>query len=813
MQIKKILLTGFLCAGVIYARAQEEQHAAVAGHVISEQSAPVAAAAIYLSPGNKSATTDASGAFHITAAAPGKYMLHISAPGYKGIARKIVLTAGRTLQLEEQLKKDVREINTVSVTGVSKNREINRQAYNVLSVDARPLHNSTMDLGQVLNRVSGVRVRESGGVGSDIRFSLNGFSGRQVKFFLDGMPMDNFGSAFQLNNIPVNFASRIEIYKGVVPVWLGGDALGGAVNIITNTQPRTYADVSYSYGSFNTHKSAISAGYTAKSGFTLQMNAFQNYSDNNYWVDVNVVDFNTGLHNPGRVRRFHDRYHNETLVLYAGVTGKKYADQLLIGGTIGKSKADIQTGNRMEDVFGGRWRSGSLLQPSLKYLKRNLFVKGFDVRVSANFNLGEERAVDTAFKRYNWAGEYEHKDTANPNRLGGESSLSDYRYRNNNGAVNAALSYTINDRHAITFNELFTTFNRKAKNNFDPESIFDKQPRKTSKYISGLSYRANITKTINATAFAKHYFQRNITHSITDTYDREKEVRYYDVAIQRGSFSKMGYGLAATWFITPRLQLKSSYEKAFRLPENEELFGDMVNESATMDLRPESSHNVNIGANYSFNIGKNHAFEVQGDFIFRNTSDYIRSMLIFSNHKNEYIKKSTNDESVTNRGIDAEIHYRYKNRFSLNSSFTYQNIRNQTEFEMLPSGNRSTVVSAVYKDRIPNVPYMFGNTNAAISFDNVLHKGNRLSVGYNLTYVNQFYLFWPSQGTRDTKLIIPTQWGHDVNMLYALAEGKYNIGLECLNIGDSPLFDNYRLQKPGRAFYVKLRYYFSRNTL
>ena len=60
---------------------------------------------------------------------------------------------------------------------------------------------------------------------------------------------------FDLNNIPVNFAERIEVYKGVVPVGFGTDALGGVINIVTNKQKRNwFLDASYSYGSFNAHK-------------------------------------------------------------------------------------------------------------------------------------------------------------------------------------------------------------------------------------------------------------------------------------------------------------------------------------------------------------------------------------------------------------------------------------------------------------------------------------------------------------------------------------------------------------------------------
>ncbi|MCW3465309.1 TonB-dependent receptor [Chitinophaga nivalis] len=810
MQIKEILLTGVLCAFTFQVRAQQPATAAISGNVTNEEGKPVPAATIQLSPGNKAMAGDANGHFRFTSLAAGTYTVRINALGYEPLAKKIILAAGQQVAERFQVKAAIQDINSVAVVGFGKTKEVNRQAYNVQAVDARQLHNTTLDLGQLMNRISGVRIRESGGTGSEMRFSLNGFSGRQVKFFLDGVPMDNFGTSFQLNNIPVNFADRIEVYKGVVPVWLGGDALGGAVNIVTSTRPHTFVDASYSYGSFNTHKSSINAGYVARSGFTVQMNAFQNYSDNNYWIDADVADFETGILTPGRIRRFHDRYHNETLVLRAGVTGKKYADRLLIGGTIANNRADIQTGNRVHDVYGARWRSGNLLQPSLQYSKKDLFVKGLEVRVNANFNLGEERAVDTANKRYSWDGSFEYKDRNNPYRKGGEVGLSDYRFKNNNGSASLAADYKINEQHSLSLNEMFTTFDRKSKNSYDPDNIEDKQPHKSSKYITGLGYRFNYADKISATAFVKHYQQYNTTNKVEKFFDQPTQTFNYVVNVFKGNVSKLGYGAAGSWFITNQLQFKTSYEKAYRLPDNQEMFGDMINELGNMSLRPESSDNINVGAVYNFAIAKVHAFEVQANFIFRNSTDYIRSQVgAMKGSNGEYLRQSVNDEGVTNRGIDAEIHYAYKNVFLFNSSFTYQNIRNSTKHEMLKDGTRSKEVSPVYQDRIPNMPYMFGNANAAYVFDNVLHKGNRLSLGYNVQFVNQFYLFWPSQGEQDTKKMIPTQWAHDASLTYTMAGGRYNVAAECLNLTDASLYDNFKLPKPSRAFNVKLRYYFS----
>lgn len=102
---------------------------------------------------------------------------------------------------------------------------VKRSAFNAVAVDVKGLGNSTQNLSDALTRLPGMKLRESGGVGSDMQLMLDGFSGRHVKVFIDGVPQEGVVSSFSLNNIPVNFAERIEVYKGVVPVGFGTNAL------------------------------------------------------------------------------------------------------------------------------------------------------------------------------------------------------------------------------------------------------------------------------------------------------------------------------------------------------------------------------------------------------------------------------------------------------------------------------------------------------------------------------------------------------------------------------------------------------------
>lgn len=276
--------------------------------------------------------TDEDGAFDITLAKmPASCLLVVKSMGYHTDKRD--LNAGSHDNLNISLHEESTTLNEVVVNGLNQAEKVQRLAYNVSMLETSALKNTTFDLATAMDRISGVKIRQSGGVGSDADVTLNGFSGKHVKVFIDGVPMDGMSSAFGLNNIPAGLAKRVEVYKGVVPIELGGDALGGAINIVTDDSRRTRVNASYSYGSFNTHKSQVYAEYTSKKGFHVSLNAYQNYSDNDYKVNIDHYTHfgpsgNEVIYKDLKVRRFHARYHNEAAILKIGVVDKPYADRL-----------------------------------------------------------------------------------------------------------------------------------------------------------------------------------------------------------------------------------------------------------------------------------------------------------------------------------------------------------------------------------------------------------------------------------------------------------------------------------------------------
>ena len=72
-------------------------------------------------------------------------------------------------------------------------------------------------------------------------------------------------------------------------------------------------------------------------------------------------------------------------------------------------------------------------------------------------------------------------------------------------------------------------------------------------------------------------------------------------------------------------------------------------------------------------------------------------------------------------------------------------------------------------------------------------------------FTEKFFRSWAGEGA---KLYIPAQGAHDANVTYSINNGRFNLAAEARNITNALLYDNYSLQKPGRNFSVKLRYFF-----
>lgn len=590
----------------------------------------------------------------------------------------------------------------------------------------------------------------------------------------------------------MNFADRIEVYRGVVPVGFGSDAIGGVINIVTpRRQRKWFVDASYSFGSFNTHKSYVNFGQTLRNGFKYEINLFQNYSDNNYWIDSPVENFETGGMNRNKlehVRRFNDTYHNEAMVAKVGFVNKPWADRLLVRLTYSHMYKEIQTGVRQEIVYGQKHRHGHSLMPSLEYAKRNLIFKGLDVSFNANYNRDNTTNVDTASVKYNWRGE------SAPLNSPGEQSYQLSKAINNNWSGVVTANYRLNENHLFTVNDVFNSFKRTNEDLLVSPPSKDEFAKITTKNTVGLSYRYMPNTKFNFSVFGKYYHQYvsgpMATSSAQDSYQ-----------LTSRTINHLGFGAAGTWFMPLGFQLKASYEKAYRLPTIEEMFGDEDLEMGDISLKPEASHNVNLNLSYNTAFGNNVIYAEAG-FIYRDTHDYIqRNILALSGGKSA--ATYVNYGKVATKGFSISARYSWSRWLSLGGNFSMMNVRDN-----MPLAQGSTVANLSYKERVPNLPYIFADSDINFYWHNLGRKWNVLTITYDNQYTHSFCYYAANIGSKNDDYMVPDQFSHNIMVSYGIKNGRYNLSFECRNLTNAALYDNFSLQKAGRAFYGKLRVYF-----
>lgn len=388
--------------------AQNNRNASFTGYILDDDNQPVAGAEIQLQNTAVVVKSNSSGKFVFQNIASGKYQLVVSMTGYQIREMAVVVEQNQKEEIVIALKSNSVVLNSVDLFGKTIETKIKEQPFAVSVISTKKLAERDVDLNRLMDGVSGIRVQESGGMGSETNYSINGLSGKAVKFFVDGIPMENFGSSFSINNFSINTLERIEIYKGVTPVSFGADALGGSVNLVTRSRLKNYIDVSQTIGSFNTYRTAVSGKWRNESGFTLQTNSFFNYSDNNYqvWGPTVEVAGENGRPIPGypRFRRFNDDYKSYTIRTDIGFTNVKWADALLLGFTLADQDRGIQTGRTMAYVYGDVRYNEKFVMPSLRYSKKGFLFSNLDVDLYASINKLRGTTTDTSSYKYNWTG-------------------------------------------------------------------------------------------------------------------------------------------------------------------------------------------------------------------------------------------------------------------------------------------------------------------------------------------------------------------------------------------------------------------------
>lgn len=680
-------------------------------------------------------------------------------------------------------KKDsIKQMENVTVAGIISSKAIRQQTGNISIVEARPFYNTNATGNDLLRQTSGIKVKQDGGYGSRTSFLINGSTGKQVKFFIDGLPQDNLGETRGLNVFPVEQLERLEVYKGVLPVELGADALGGAINLVTRKERQNYTDVSYAVGSFGTHRfNFLGRKYLSKR-FFLAFQGSANTAKNDYKIDVEIPDA-LGNPKPVTVRRFHDRYTNYNAKLDAGFTSLRWADQVTLSLGNAYTYRHLQHNLLMQQPYGKTTYAEQLYTAVLKWSKAELF-KNFSANGFVSYNRVNGLYTDTSQNIYTWDGAIYGRRA-----FGGEISSSGNRLQLFTNVVAAKLTaaYKLNERHRVVFSNTYQRYNRTGRDTF------------AQKFYSGIDYfgtPSSLTKNIAGLVLEGSYAGGRLKWS--------SAVKQYHASIKgytidwaalfpiEQTLNATAYNVAVAYKIGEPFLLKASYEHAARLPEAEEAFGDLMLIKPNTSITAERSENINLSLLYN-NDSKWDA-ELSGFYREVDNLIYMRSTLYSGSYQNLL--------SARVKGVEAAVRYSPTPRLRAHANATYQDLRNQSIID------NSTINNERYKDaRIPNVPYLLANGGVSYSTHNIFRKNTALQVWWNTAYTHEYFLYWEVDGARELKNRIPTQLLHYAGLSYSLKDQGLSLSAEAANVFNTTTYDNFKVQLPGRAYSLKLRFY------
>ncbi|MCX6271183.1 MAG: TonB-dependent receptor [Bacteroidetes bacterium] len=137
---------------------------------------------------------------------------------------------GQTKTVE--LKPTVTNMQEVVITAQYTPEKADKSIYKVNVINSRQIEQrGATNLGDVLKNETGLRVSDAGVLGTTI--SLQGLSGENVKFLVDGVPIiGRMDGILDLNQINMANVDHIEVVEGPMSVQYGSNAMAGVINII-----------------------------------------------------------------------------------------------------------------------------------------------------------------------------------------------------------------------------------------------------------------------------------------------------------------------------------------------------------------------------------------------------------------------------------------------------------------------------------------------------------------------------------------------------------------------------------------------------
>ena len=191
--------------------------------------------------------TESTGHYMIRNVPEGKFIMEVSAVGYKTQSREVTISKGRSYEVNFVLEEDLVQIDgvIVSATRSETTRRMSPTLVNVVGADIYNLANSST-VAQGLVFQPGVRVENNCQNCGFQQVRINGLDGQYTQILIDSRPVFSaLAGVYGIEQLPANMVDRVEVMRGGGSALFGSSAIAGTINIITKEPVRNSATVSH----------------------------------------------------------------------------------------------------------------------------------------------------------------------------------------------------------------------------------------------------------------------------------------------------------------------------------------------------------------------------------------------------------------------------------------------------------------------------------------------------------------------------------------------------------------------------------------
>lgn len=789
-KIKIILIIVGICCFPMISLAQ----VFLSGRIVDKKTnEPVVGASVYIRKNQAGDNANDNGLYRIKLPQNGTYFIEVSFIGYKTIKHSVTVNGNTTKDFF--LEENTETLSEVVVRASSLQAKINHVRKSPMAVsviDGAKLRGRAGGIEEVLTKTSGLKIRKTGGLGSQSKISIHGLEGKRVSVFMNGFALNSPDGSFDINDIPIDIIERIEVYKGIVPAEFGGDCLGGAINIVTREDDCDLVAFTQEVGSFGLSKTLFSAKKVfEKPGIQVGTGFFYNRAENNYKMKYPIFETDLPSSSYRDVRRNNDFY-GAGMLNFQLIFTKLWFDKIELECALYKNKKEIQS---LQFDSRSAYSHGTNIMPTLHLEKENFLFQGLKMQATVVSPIVNSHLVDTATTIRQWDGSITNSKGETTDYI---LNLSNDKQQEIQGQIN--LSYIVNNRNKLNLNNQFIYSNYKPQDNYVADYIgFDPSgyPSKMKGNIIGLTheYISKNKRFNNALMFSYYYLNSKVYTSEAIRPDAVKQ-EPPSTGVHR---SYWGASEGICYEILKGIRLKASYSHALRLPDTEELFGDGITTKASVDLQPEKSDNVNLG----FIIDKEnfwgiHKVQIEGNLYYMNISNMIS--LFPANTRMIY----TNIGKTRIKGFDIDIKTDITSNIYTYFNLTYQDVRDKLKWKT----SDNTTKNPTYDKKVPNIPNFYFNYGIEYHKEDLLGKGELSRFYIDASYMHDFDWSWQMSDREDQKhkWLIPGSHIVTIGIQQSFWKNRCSLSGEIENLFNKENYMEYKNPLAGRSFKIKLRF-------